>query len=1294
MLSSLACAVTWVTPSPAYALGTLSVADATVVEGTGGVRTLEFVVSLSVANPLAVTVDFATSDGSAVAPGDYTSASDELTIPAGATSAVIPVTVTTDSFPEPNETLTLTLSNPSIGTSVGDGSATGTITNDDGPPPALSIDDPTIAETDAPGTVDFTVSLASAALQDTSVSYATSSGTATSDDDFGTSSGIAIIPTGETSTLVSVPIVGDELDEADESFTVTLTSPRNATIADATGTATITDDDLAPTVSADEPSAGETDGPTSLVFTVSLDAPSGQTATVDFTTAEGTATPGTDYSATSGTVVFDPGDVSETVSVPVTGDDLDEPDETVLLTLSSPLHAVLPQATSTGTIVDDEPIPTLSIADVSIAEGDDGTTTALVTATLSAPSGQVVSVDAATGAGGTATAGTDFDAAQAELTFAPGTTTQTLSVPIHGDLLDEADETVIASLTNAANATIADGTATLTITDDDATPTLSISDGSIEEGDDGSVQLGLTLTLSAPSGRDVSVSVSTSSGTATGGADFAAQSGTVVDILAGATTAQVPVSVFGDLIDEADETFTVNLAGPTNATISDGSGTATILDDDTGPSLTIDDVSALEGTNPAADTTFGFTVTLSAVSQQTVTVEYSTTGSTATAGATEDFEAATGTVTFTPGQTTRPISINVNRDAHAEPSESFLVVLASPTNASLGDASGTGTILNDDGPPPSLSIADVAVDEDAGVATLTVTLSGIASQPVSVDLATTDGSAGEPDDYAAVAETVTIPSGETTATTDVTIVDDTADEAAETFTATLTTARNASIGDGAATVTITDDDDEPTVSIADVTLVEGAAGVATVSLSSPSFQTVTVHAATSDGTAVGGSDYTAFSTDVTFSPGDTSQQLPVSTMTDVDPEADESFTITLTAPDGATLGDGSASGGITDDDAAGTFTPLEPSRLLDTRSGIGRPGTSLVSPGESVVLDVTGVGGVPTAGVAGVVLNVTVTAPQGSGFITATPAGGDSTSNLNFVAGADVANSVIVPVGPDGNVRLLVSGSPTHVIADVFGFFADDEATTPGSHFTSLVPDRLLDTRIGLGSPGGSTQPLGAGTTGVLDVTGVGGVPTSGVSAVILNVTVTQPTAHTFLSVTPGGGTTTSNINVAAGATATGLVIVPVGDDGSVRYQVGSGTTHVIADVFGWFADPGSLTGSVLSTVEPARLADTRSDGGGPLGPEEQGSLLIEGEGGLPEDGVAAAVLNLTATQPTAQSFLTATPDGEVGTSNLNYTANQTVANLAVVAVHPDFGDVVLYNDAGFVHVIVDVFAWFTTPVE
>ncbi len=1290
------CATLGATATPAHAIGTLNVADATIAEGTGGSTTLSFVVSLSTPNPVPITVDYATSNGSAVAGSDYTAASGQLTIPTGATSAMIPVSITTDAFAEPNETLTLTLSNASGATSIGDGSATGTIANDDGLPPALSVNDPSTLETDTPTSVDFTVSLAGPAPQDITVSYATSPGTA-SGADFGAVSGTATIATGQLSTVVPVTIVGDDLDEIDETFALTLSNAANATIADSAGVATIVDDDAAPIVQANAPSVAETDGPTSMSFTVTLDAPSGRDVSVDYATSDDTATAGTDYTATSGTLVFAPADVSKTVTVPVTGDNLDEADdETLTLTLSNAVNASIIQATSIGTIVDDEPAPALSVADVTVTEGDAGTASASVTVSLSTPSGQTVRVHVATAGTGTATAGSDYQAAQTDLTFAPGMTTGVLQVPVIADLLDETNETVGVVLSAEVNAVIADGSATLTITDDDATPTLSLSDGSVAEGNAGNTSTSLTLTLSAPSGQDVSVLASTSNGTATGGQDFAAQNGTVIQIPAGATSAPLPVVIFGDVIDEADESFTVNLAGPTNATIADGSGTITILDDDAGPSISISDVTEFEGTTPPTpDTAFTFTISLSAPSEQTVTVAYTTVDSTAVAGLSEDYDALSGTATFTPAQTAVPITVNVNRDAHAEPSEAFLLQLSAPVNATLSvDTTGTGTILNDDGPPASVSIGDVTVAESAGTATLTVTLSKVLSQAVTVDLATSSGSATAPADYGATSTTVTIDAGQTSGTTGVTIADDVIDELDETFTVTLSNVRNATIADGSATVTITDNDAQPTVSVADVAVTEGDAGSSpagfAVTLSGPSAQTITVQATASNITTTN-ADHGGLSTVVTFVPGDTAETATVQVTGDTNPEADETFAVTLTSPTNATIADGSAAGTIQDDDAAGTFTPLSPTRLLDTRSGIGRSGTAQVAAGQTVTLQVTGAGGVPATGVAAVVLNLTATSPAGTGFVSATPSGGSTTSNVNYTAGEDAANLVMVPVAPDGKVRLYTSQT-THLLADVFGWVASDTAPTPGSHFTDVQPARVLDTRTGMGVPGGSTAPITAGVTRVLDVTGVGNVPATGVTAVILNVTVTQPSASSFLSVTPTGGITTSNSNFAAGETVAGLVVVPVGPDGSVRYAIGAGSAHVIADVFGWFATPTTLTGSVFTPVEPARLLDTRQDPAGPLGPGEEGFLTIEGQGGVPADGVDAAVLNITVTQPTAASYLAITPNAEPGTSNLNFATGQTVANLAVVPINQTSGDVVIYNDTGNAHVIVDVFAWFTTP--
>jgi hypothetical protein len=199
----------------------------------------------------------------------------------------------------------------------------------------------------------------------------------------------------------------------------------------------------------------------------------------------------------------------------------------------------------------------LSITDASVTEGDGGTTTAVFTVTLSAASGRVVSVTYAT-ADGTATAGTDYIGANGILVFAPGQTSRTLTVTVLGDTLDEPDETFTVNLSNAVNAAIADGQGVGTILDDDPEPTLSISDTSVTEGNAGPVSAVFTVTLSAASGRVVSVTYATADGTATAGTDYIGANGILV-FAPGQTSRTLTVTVNGDTLDEPDETFTVNL---------------------------------------------------------------------------------------------------------------------------------------------------------------------------------------------------------------------------------------------------------------------------------------------------------------------------------------------------------------------------------------------------------------------------------------------------------------------------------------------------------------------------------------------------------------------------------------------------------------------------------------------------------------------------------------------------------------------------------------------------------------
>ena len=241
----------------------------------------------------------------------------------------------------------------------------------------------------------------------------------------------------------------------------------------------------------------------------------------------------------------------------------------------------------------------------------------------------------------------------------------------------------------------------------------------------------------------------------------------------------------------------------------------------------------------------------------------------------------------------------------------------------------------------------------------------------------------------------------------------------------------------------------------------------------------------------------------------------------------------------------------------------------------------------------------------------------------------------------------------------------------------------PGTGFHPLPPARILDTRFGTGGFG---APVGPGGTIALPVVGAGGVPASGVAAVVVNVTVTEPTAEGFLTVFPSGTARplASNLNFLARQTVPNLVTAKVGSDGKVAVYNSAGSTHVVMDVVGWFGTGGTS----LNALSPARILDTR--GGAPIGPLSARPLAVTGAGGVPATGVSAVVLNVTATEPTAETFLTVYPSGMTRplASNLNVMAGQTVPNLVMAKVGPD-GRVALYNHSGTAHVVVDVVGWY-----
>jgi len=340
-------------------------------------------------------------------------------------------------------------------------------------------------------------------------------------------------------------------------------------------------------------SFGAGNATTTAVFTVSLSQASTQTITVQYATIAGTATASSDYTPTSGTLTFAPGETSKIISVPILRDLVAEPTEAFSLQLSSPSGATLTRAVAVGTIKDDDgtsppPTPSATIGNVSVQEGNSGMTTARFTVTLSAAATGPVSIVYST-ANGTAIAGSDYTATSGTLSFAAGETSKTIDVPILGDTQVETDETFLVRLTSATGATIATTQATGTILNDDQPPVLpklSIGNATVTEGNSGTTNMTFTVTLSQASTSPVTVGYATADGTATAGSDYNTSSGTLT-FAPGETTKTITVAVRGDTLVESSETLRVVLSNPTGATISVGTGTGTITDNDQPPASAV-----------------------------------------------------------------------------------------------------------------------------------------------------------------------------------------------------------------------------------------------------------------------------------------------------------------------------------------------------------------------------------------------------------------------------------------------------------------------------------------------------------------------------------------------------------------------------------------------------------------------------------------------------------------------------------------------------------------------------------
>ena len=381
--------------------------------------------------------------------------------------------------------------------------------------------------------------------------------------------------------------------------------------------------------------------------------------------------------------------------------------------------------------------------------------------------------------------------------------------------------------------------------------------------------------------------------------------------------------------------------------------------------------------------------------------------------------------------------------------------------------------------------------------------------------------------------------------------------------------------------------------------------------------------------------------------------------------------------------------------ASSKYVPLDPARIYDSRD-LGDAG--YVCPGAAIMVAVAGHGGVPASGATAAVLNVTAIAAGDAGFVTVWPTGlsRPTVSSLNLTAIDQIRpNLVLVPLGEGGAVSIF-SQSGAHVAIDVAGYFTGASSSADG-RLIAVAPRRVLDTRTVGDVTGG--QRIGVDRSIDVQISGEGGVPSSGASAVVVNLTGTDPLGAGFVTAWPTGSArpVASNVNVlAAGDTSPNLAIVRLGTGGKISLFAHS-ATHVVADVTGYVTDASAVSTAdgLFVPLPPARLFDTRESSPSASGKLPAGGTLTvthAGHAGVPASGAAALSLNVTAVEASGAGFVTAHPAGIAtpDTSTLNVVTDDTRPNAAIIQLGTN-GAVSYFSQTGS-HMIADVAGYFTAP--
>ncbi len=893
------------------------------------------------------TIHYAASDGTATEGSDYAATSGDLFFASGETSKTFTVGIINDGTTEPDETVTLTLSNPSFGAMLGTPNpATLTIVDNDGPASTNII---VVTPTNLQGWAAFNENTASAMFENGPAMPPYGTGSYEMSTGSGTGAGA-----GGKSYFKTNNYNGTRLDA--------ISSMSYSTWVDVSTPGA----NIAPVIEMMVDTDGNGTRNTTLVFEPVYSPEQGaivkgvwqfwnaRTGKWRSTATVGPIVPNTYFTLDTFIAAFPNATIVEwfpRADGYGLGTSVGQASGGTWADFVGNVDGFEIGTNNASTINDFElALPTISINDVTQAEGNTGTTDFTFTVSLSGRSSVPVMVDYATMDGTATVADGDYQAAADTITFAPNQTTQQITVLVNGDTVVEPDETFTVQLDNPTNATIGDGDGTGTIVNDDTDVTLAVSPLSVTEN--GGTDLVYTFTRTGVTSGSLTVNF-TVGGTADPNTDYT-QSGATsftpptgsVTFAAGDATATVTIDPTPDTTVESDETVILTVAAGTGYNVaSPTSATGTIVNDDTAVSVTVAPSSVQEdgGTNLV------YTFTRNPETSGAITVNFSVGGAAGfgtdyTQTGAASFTTTTGSVTIPSGQTTATVTIDPTLDNAEEADETVVLTVTSGTGYNVGSPdSATGTIVNDDA-SITVAVSPLAADED-GTPNLvyTFTRSPLFSGPLTVAFSVggtavfgTDYTQTGADSFNGSNGTVTFADGSNTATVTIDPNTDVAYELDETVILTVGSGSGYSAGSpGAATGTITNDEAAPTLTIGDRIANEGDTGgttnfVFTVTKSGSTEVPVTVNFATADGTTNPGTgggacgpgvDYVSQTGMLTFpvtGPGSSSQTITILVCRDTDVEANETFFVQLSGQTDATLADGEGRGTIQNDDSPGT----------------------------------------------------------------------------------------------------------------------------------------------------------------------------------------------------------------------------------------------------------------------------------------------------------------------------------------------------------------------------------------